>query len=213
MIPRSEPGLLLVAALLTYGCASATSPAAHEDPRVKAALKFNTSVTEQPIGVSYDVFGTTPAEVRASLAANLPKLDGRRVLGSHSYWISYSYKTRSRAFRCTADPRFIVQSTTVLPRWKDREQADSSLRAQWDVFMAALTRHENGHRAIAIRKVDLMQRRMASLEPTTCAELKPLIKNIFDDTMKEMASEQVAWDADPANRSAQFIPGARRPPP
>lgn len=202
----------ITAAVALQACAAASAEK-REDPRVRPALKFNPNVTEQPAGASYDVFGTTPEDIHASLTANLPKYDGRRVLGSHSYWISYSYTTRAKSLRCTADVKFTVQSTTTLPKWKDRDKADSSVRAQWDVFMAALTRHEDGHRAIAIKKVDLMQRRMTALEPMTCAELRPQIKEIFDRMMEEMRTEQSAWDANPANRSAPFIPGARRPTP
>lgn len=216
MKPVSVPRIVLAAAsMVLFGCAGAGTPAAarREDPRVKPALKFNPNVIEQAGDISYDVFGTTPEAVRASLIENEPKYDGRRVLGSHTYWISYSYTTKATRLRCKADVKFTVRSTTTLPKWKDRERADTALRREWDVFMAALTRHEEGHRDIAIRKVDLMQRRMTALEPIACSELRMPIRQIFEGAMAEMREEQGAWDANPANRSAQFIPGARRPSP
>jgi heat shock protein HslJ/predicted secreted Zn-dependent protease len=201
--------LIAVIAVFTQGCAGGAATAKREDPRVMPALKFNPNVIEQRGDASYDVFGITPTAIRASLAANEPKPDGRRVLGSHSYWISYSYTTKTALMRCKPVVKFTVQSTTMLPKWKDRDKADSSVRAQWDLFMAALIRHEEGHRVIAIKNVDLMQRRMTALEPPTCRELTLMTRNIFNDVMKEMRLAQSAWDADPANSSSWLVPGGR----
>ena len=95
----------------------------------------------------YDIRGATAAQLRAEMNARGPTGPGGQRFDGYTRWyVSWSYTFRSGRGPCAIDRVTTeVKVTTTLPRWADEARADNALRDQWRRYLAALTRHEDGH--------------------------------------------------------------------
>lgn len=121
----------------------------------------------------YDVRGTTAEEIHAEMRRRGPRGDDRVYFGRTAWdarW-ELTYAERSGSCRMRrADVWINVEQT--LPRWQPEGRAKAALAQQWDAFLHALRRHEDGHEALAEQAGYEILRQINNLEAATCVVLK-----------------------------------------
>jgi predicted secreted Zn-dependent protease len=112
-----------------------------------AGVEGRTSVTY------YDVHGRSYAELRADMRRLGPKIFGGSFVGETRSPMSWSWRTESTTGgSCTLrEVRVRLNAQILLPRWTPPADADSSVVAEWNRFIAALEAHEAGHKDISAR--------------------------------------------------------------
>jgi predicted secreted Zn-dependent protease len=112
-----------------------------------AGVEGRTSVTY------YDVHGRSYTELHADMRRLGPKIFGGSFVGETRSPMSWSWRTESTTGgSCTMrDVRVRVDAQILLPRWTPPADADSSVVAEWNRFIAALETHEAGHKDISAR--------------------------------------------------------------
>ena len=164
-------GLVALAAL-----AMAAAPA--------AATTFHTR--------SYDIRGAGLADVMAAMGASGPiGSAGRTEMTTR---LSYGYVQGPSGYVLTrielADS--IVQT---LPRWLDKAKAAPCLQAQWDGALAALRRHEDGHKRKFMEYRPAVLAALKAMEPQPSAEdLKRRVAEITGRVMGEIDAWHRAYD-------------------
>ena len=106
-----------------------------------------------PTRTTYDIEAKTLAEVARLVA-------GRAEAGRCGWKHTYAYDDTDRAGK----PRGLTVTLTIeieLPRWVGRDTAPVAEQREWDRFLAALSRHEDGHQEIAQRGAQRMLDRMS----------------------------------------------------
>ncbi len=61
-----------------------------------------------------------------------------------------------------------LESAIQVPRWTDREAADSTLVAMWDTYITALRGHEYTHREYLYRRARDISRELYRIESPVC---------------------------------------------
>lgn len=114
----------------------------------------------------YDVEGTTPAAVRASLDARRPvdPNDGARVDALTRWSISWQWLGSAQDPCGLSNATVGFAASVQLPRLAGAVAPD--LRAAWDRYVAALAAHEARHVRAAY---DARMRVLAALRGATCA--------------------------------------------
>lgn len=157
--------VLLIALALTAAGTACGTPR----PGDSAPPPLPYGVVARPEERWYTVTGTTPGAMLRSIHENGPIGDGRRVWGRHDWRLRWTYRYTPAGGACRIrDVRVELRSTTTMPRWVDRERADSALIRDWDVAMAALRRHENGHRDISYRAAREVKRAVERVSAPSC---------------------------------------------
>jgi predicted secreted Zn-dependent protease len=148
----------------------------------------------------YEITGSTSAEIGHELKAAHTATGGVPFVGMTSPQISWQISIRhvvthsagradSMASRVNdrCDVVGVVVSVevrTVLPLWKRPVGASSTLASQWAAFMEATSRHENGHRNIALNTAAAIARTLEGDRGLPCEGLE----NLAD------ASARAQWD-------------------
>lgn len=125
------------------------------------------TVSELP----YIVTGTTVPEIRLSLrtAANAALGGPSGRVGLHRSRLRYSYRYRHQGIYCLmTDVTVELESAIQVPRWTDREAADSTLVAMWDAYITALRGHEYTHREYLYRRAKDVSRELYRVTSPTC---------------------------------------------
>lgn len=126
-------------------------------------------VVARPEQRSYPVNGLTEREILRSLRENGPVARGRPAWGLHEWSVRWTYRFAPAGGVCRMqDVRVELRSVTTMPRWVDRERADSVLIRDWDAMLAALRTHENGHRDISYRAAREVQRALERVSAPSC---------------------------------------------
>ena len=162
-------------------------------------------VTAQVSELPYIVTGTTVPEIRISLrTASREALESSRV-DPHRAKLSVDYRYGTQGVYC--EMTWIdmeLESSIQVPRWIDREAADSTVVAMWDTYITALRGHEETHREFLYSQARDIARELYRIESPTC------------DSMREMANSTAArindryWQMnerfDNANRAIAWPP-------
>lgn len=152
--------------------------------------------------VEYRVGGATADELSSSLRrrarALLPQLLDEQHFGQHAWTVETDWDAREDADGCAASEiRIAVTSTVVVPSWVPDDGVDSGLVDVWECYAAALTAHEENHRAIARAGLDEMTAAFGSLVPVpTCSAMDQAIADIRTEVMSDVRERQLAYDRD-----------------
>ncbi len=126
-------------------------------------------VTAQVSEVPYIVTGTTVLEIRRSLRTAAAAALGRSLVGLHTSSLRYSYRYRNQGISCgMTNVTIELESAIQVPRWTDREAADSTLVAMWDTYITALRGHEYTHREYLYRRARDISRELYRIESPVC---------------------------------------------
>lgn len=112
-------------------------------PRI-ARVRKEWDESEMETTPPWEVYGTTPEDVLASLEA----LGDEWGRGGGRFYAKYEDESDGSV---TA----VVYATFVkiLPTWVDEEEGEPDARTRWDAMMVALDRHEQRHVDIAVEEV------------------------------------------------------------
>lgn len=166
MVGRPIPRLVLFAAAAAMLACGTRRPGDSPPPPLPPG------VVARPEERWYPVTGLTPGDVLRSIRENGPVADGRRVWGRHDWNLRWTYRYAPAGGACRIrEVRVELRSATTMPRWVDRERADSALIRDWDLAMAALRTHENGHRDIAYRAAREVHRAVERVSAPTCGSI------------------------------------------
>lgn len=167
---RRQPFLLGAVALIliSWGCGQMMG--------ARALPPLPRGVTAQVSELPYIVTGTTVLEIRLSLrtAANAALGGPSGRVGLHRSRLRYSYRYRHQGIYCVMTSVTIeLESAIQVPRWTDREAADSTLVVMWDTYITALRGHEYTHREYLYRRAREISRELYRIESPTCNLMQP----------------------------------------
>jgi len=167
-------------------CCAATAADAPGSARVLTATNVAESIEY------YDIGGSSVPTLWQNISARGPTT-GVTPWAGHARWlVSWTFGWREDETGCRIERAAThLEIRYTLPRWADRDKAESTLRAKWDRFSEALLLHEQGHGAHGRRAAVRIE--MALLEvpiQTTCQELA----RTADETARAIIAEEAAHD-------------------
>ena len=172
--------------LFAAGCAVSS------DPTLRGLPRGMHVITEDEF---YDVEGSTVATLRTSLRKNGPTLHGRTVLGLASWRIEPKYQTVFKTGECQMNKVDVFLHIIItLPRWQPPPDVDSLLVEQWQTYVAAISEHEEGHRAISIEAVKNLTRDLWRLRAFDCTEIHTRVSDRYDAFYDDITTKQNTYD-------------------
>ena len=169
---------------------------AHNEPVVREAVDY------------YDISGTTARQLRAAINRAGPVTPGgKRGDGETRFNFQWQYEVLPQRDPCRLT-KFIVfvDLSTTLPRWSGKSQSSSSLVQRWEKYLAALMRHEAGHKEIGLRAAAAVQERMTALpDQPTCADLERAIEEAAKEVLKQHDQDQDRYDTQTRNGQLQGV--------
>jgi predicted secreted Zn-dependent protease len=176
-------------ALGAAACATATrNPVLDSYP---AGVEGRTSV------IYYDVSGRTYAELHADMRRLGPKVYGSSYVGETRSPMTWSWRTESTTGGgCTLrDVHVRVKAEIRLPRWTPPADADSSVVAEWQRFIAALETHEAGHKDISARAGRDLKDQLRALVGL-CSQVSMRANDVARRIMNDATQAQRRYDAE-----------------
>lgn len=143
---------------------------AEAPPAPRLSSESNRPAVNADVRVTpYTVRGHDAASLLESLRASGPRVDGNIFFGLTTTSLQYRYATHARPGRCeTSDARVDLVVTITLPEWTRPAGAPFELTRDWSRFAAALRRHEEQHRDLAIEQAHALRRAVDGLSAPTC---------------------------------------------
>lgn len=158
----------------------------------------------------YTVSGNTMRELRWALNQSRPWKDHRPADAMTDWNIHWTYQVVPTETGCQL--KSMTTRTTIsitLPKWVPGPDASPQLAEQWDRYLKALLKHEEGHRTIAHAAAAEMRKRIQAFEEaSTCEALAAGIKKTAQDTLSEYRGKEARYDRETENGASQ---GARFP--
>lgn len=162
---RLSTSLVLAGMLAISACGTATPPGG----LILSAPGMAADAREE----YYEVHGATADELRRSLRENGPDVLGRRVFGRHDGNLRWTGRWSSASGECRmTEVRVELRSIVLLPRWRPPPEANDTLVAEWDRFIAALTAHEYEHRRIWADGARAARSALTRLRTRSCSTMQ-----------------------------------------
>lgn len=127
------------------------------------------SVSAADISRTYNYFpvtGVTLAEIERDLQTRGPRLNGGRGGHPGATRLEFSAKVEhidAQRFCEVADARVSVEAEVILPRWRNRNRAESDVRLIWDTLERDIKRHEESHLVIANNHARMLEDALKAL--------------------------------------------------
>lgn len=172
---------------------------------VQAAVSVSDSVER------YAIEGSTAADLRREMSAKGPPgAGGRRFDGYTKWYVSWSYRYNNVGAGCTiASVTTSVRVTITLPQWRNESAGDSTTRAQWARYLAALERHEQGHRQNGVDAANEVDRSIAAMPPAgSCDALGTAANTLGQSILQRYNQRDLDYDRETSHGATQ---GARFP--
>jgi len=147
---------------------------------------------------TYDVFGTTLADLRRELIVKaVPTRRGRHA--AVSYWdLRWRYgSSRVSASGCgPVGVEVFLDLTVKAPRWPDstRSDVDESVRAEWARFRNALLTHEANHANLAFREAVQLAARLRRLRTQGCPFLNAEAQRVVNQSIAAIRIRNDEYD-------------------
>jgi predicted secreted Zn-dependent protease len=159
----------------------------------------------------YDITGSSATQLRESLDRQRPVGPDGMPHDAVTLWnIRWQYRTPTSADTCAVISfETSLEVVTILPRWTNEKDAESSLVARWRDYYAKLLDHENGHKAIATATAAAL-RDAGTKAPShsSCVELARSIDSVGTAILEESRQKQRQYDTETEHGRTQ---GARFP--
>jgi predicted secreted Zn-dependent protease len=176
--------VLLVAAAV---CAVASLQAAEsEGPAIHDNVRY------------HDLEGDTATELLAALRrVSYAKPKGDHFAAANTRWrLRWNVSVQPETGGCR-----LVSATSALdvemnlPRWTPPANARPGLVKSWDTFAAAVRKHEDGHRDIAIEAVREVDRRLQGERTArSCDALRKNLSRIAESVVREYREKDDSYD-------------------
>ena len=145
----------------------------------------------------YPIRGASEAELRFEMSAKGPLGAGGRRFDGYTRWnIAWRYKYRLDGGLCRIDMVTTdVKVTTTLPEWNDERATPERLRKRWREYLAALTEHENGHRAHGMDAAREIDRGIAALPAqASCGALGNAANDLGNQIIRKYNERDLDYD-------------------
>ena len=159
----------------------------------------------------YDIRGASEKELRCQMTENGCRWrDGKKYDSVTKWHVKWDYDHEQGPGFCSARTfRATVDIVYRYPQWIDSDRAAAPLQERWSEYMQSLTRHEQGHRDIAVKEVtDFLHAAEQLPAAATCEEIDLSIKKLSRTFMARLNEEQRCYDTDTEHGVKQ---GARFP--
>jgi predicted secreted Zn-dependent protease len=156
---------------LGAGCAA---PSARPLPAPVPAVPPRSSARPAGLSIatherSYDVTGTTVAELRDAIRRLGPQEQGQAADALTVWDLEWTYAERRSGDGCALrDIRVSLSVTMTLPRWDAPADAPAPLVAAWRQYLDHVKIHEAGHRAIAEQYAHRLLSALTRLRAGSC---------------------------------------------
>lgn len=195
-LPTRAPRALASCAL---ACMSATAPlcaAEHEGPQIHDTITYR------------DIEGRTEADLVAGLKRiSLADKSSDRVFAANTHWqLQWNFGVESPP---RGSCRLASVATTLdiemnLPRWNPPSDAPAPLVSRWRTFAAAVRKHEDGHRDIAVEAVHEIESQVERVPPArNCELLKKNLTRAAEATLKTYRDKEDSYDVTTMHGRAQ----------
>ena len=155
------------------------------------------------------ITGSTVSEIAKSLGIDRSSSDSDYI-GATAAQVQWQFKQRRVGDTCAiTDVLVTLHIDTRLPEWQHGAHPPTTLLQQWNAFLTATERHENGHRNIALHTAASIGRSLEGEHGLTCGELAELA-NASARAQWELGNQhQLTYDAATRHGETQ---GSRWPP-
>ena len=178
-LPRTAAWL----AALFAGCATAVELQA---PAINDTVEYR------------DIVGTTQDALADALKrVGSTNASGDRFAANTRWQLRWNFRVEQQpgASCGLASAKTELDIHMTLPRWMPPKNASPVLVKKWSTFAAALRKHEEGHRDIAIEAARVVTDRAGAVPPENdCATLKKRLERIADDTVREYKDKESSYD-------------------
>jgi predicted secreted Zn-dependent protease len=196
---------------MTNGSVTGLFSAALSMALVAAVPAFASPAVTETI-TYYDVTGSTPSEVRASLNQRRPTdTTEHRGFDATTHWyVSWRYTYQRRQQSCAiGGVSTTVTVTITMPRLRADGSSPPALRQAFADYTQKLLVHEKGHARIGIEIAERIERAIRVLHPQpTCERLGQVANDRGHDLIKEANQQDIDYDARTHHGATQ---GARFP--
>jgi predicted secreted Zn-dependent protease len=158
--------------------------AVHASPKVSVETQY------------YEVSGSNANEIRQSINANRKTLVSGQTFDAYTVWlVRWQYHWMASGRLCQMEQvRTSVNITFMLPKWVDREDADSNLKAHWDRYYTALIKHEEGHQQTGIEAATEIQNKLQKLKASSCEKLQKKADEMGKELIKKYNLRDIEFD-------------------
>jgi predicted secreted Zn-dependent protease len=177
--------------------------------RATYSLPTQINLSNQPNGLSqvidaptyYQVFGNTPAQIKAQLhrCAPLVNSTGNTTFSAETgSTLAWQYNsTYFNEGTCTiSNVKVGLHLNMILPLWQPSGLEDRGLAGKWQNLIGSLTVHENGHIAIYQQYAQQLLNDFQSLPATDCASIAATVAAKAAANIAALDAAHKAYDAD-----------------
>jgi predicted secreted Zn-dependent protease len=132
-----------------------------------------------PDWVTYEVHGTTLADVHAEISA-LPE-------AGNCDWSASSYDASWGDDGNVTEVNAVIRITVQMPAWVEEGQAPQEAQAEWQRFWGALRDHEQGH-------IDIVHERIAGVDQRMVGETETGARQVWDAAFDEINTASKSYD-------------------
>jgi predicted secreted Zn-dependent protease len=175
-----------IATMLFLFAATPTQAAETEGPSIHDTVEY------------HDISGDTEEALASALKQlSYAHTTDDRFFSAYTHWrLRWNFRVESVDGSCHLSSAAIGLDVDMnLPRWKTPPGAAPELVKRWNVFAAALRKHEDGHREIAVTAAREVQTRAEKTPPErNCERLKKNLSRTADATLREFRDKENSYD-------------------
>lgn len=146
----------------------------------------------------YDIDGATPKDLRVQMKKRGTKWNDGKIYAALTTWdVRYDYDiTSSNGKYYVSSIKTDVDIVFHLPRLVPTAKTPEQLTASWKIYIENLTKHELGHRDIAVGIGREIYQALASMEGSTNrGQLETEVKREIKAKLHQLQEDQVNYDA------------------
>ena len=193
----SNAARIALSAALTVCYAAPLEADETEGPAIHDAIRY------------HDVEGDTAAALLASLKrVAYAKPNGDTFAAANTKWrLRWNVSVQPTKNGCALDSATTELDVEMnLPRWTPPAGARPGLVKSWDRFAAAVRKHEDGHREIAIEAVREVDRRLQGVRTARdCNALRKNLSRVAESVVREYREKDNSYDVTTMHGRAQGV--------
>jgi predicted secreted Zn-dependent protease len=204
--PKPTPTILVtpqpVSTAATPTVASNLASSSSNMPADTAEKDFKTTTDF----VYYEINGATPGDLRAQMNQFGPTdSNGRRFDGRTDWYINWHYAYEASSSDCKiANAEVDVKITFTLPHWNQPGNISPALVEKWNKYMAALQKHEDGHKDNAVSSgQEILQAFKALPAYPDCDQVKQNVSATGQRIIKQANQKDLDYDAQTKHGATQ----------
>lgn len=153
-------------------------------------------VTVEQTDSRYELRGLTKEEIHSDIMKNAPKENGEIIDGEMNDDLTLSLDYTVQAGKCQiASDTVNLKLVMSLPRWVDEQRASEKVRTAWNEYFSVLQAHESGHKEIAVRAANEIDKLIHSGQSAeSCSELKARITTAAEGIQSKAEAAQEKHD-------------------